>query len=83
MIRGRHRGLPVAIDRAIVLPYEFERAQDNPDPPPAIDERRSSRHSVGGVSRSVVESADDVEYRQTIAEKDRVGDNEVGKERGR
>ncbi|KAI9568878.1 cation transport protein-domain-containing protein [Boletus coccyginus] len=33
MIRGRHRGLPVAIDRAIVLPYEFERAQDNPDLP--------------------------------------------------
>jgi hypothetical protein len=23
MIRGRHRGLPVAIDRAIVLPQEF------------------------------------------------------------
>jgi hypothetical protein len=24
MIRGRHRGLPVAIDRAVVLPYEFK-----------------------------------------------------------
>lgn len=26
MIRGRHRGLPVAIDRAIMLPSEFEKA---------------------------------------------------------
>lgn len=25
MIRGRHRGLPVAIDRAIVLPHEYNR----------------------------------------------------------
>lgn len=23
MLRGRHRGLPVAIDRAILLPFEF------------------------------------------------------------
>ena len=25
MIRGRHRGLPVAIDRAIMLPREFQK----------------------------------------------------------
>lgn len=25
MLRGRHRGLPVAIDRAVMLPFEFER----------------------------------------------------------
>jgi hypothetical protein len=24
MIRGRHRGLPVAIDRAVMLPFEFK-----------------------------------------------------------
>ncbi|KAF8552943.1 TrkH-domain-containing protein [Imleria badia] len=81
MIRGRHRGLPVAIDRAIVLPYEFERAQDNPDPPPGTDERRSSRYSVGAVSHPVVGSADGVEHGQTIAEKERVSDDEVTKER--
>ena len=23
MLRGRHRGLPVAIDRAVILPFEF------------------------------------------------------------
>lgn len=28
MIRGRHRGLPVAIDRAIVLPNEYNK-EDN------------------------------------------------------
>lgn len=39
MIRGRHRGLPVAIDRAIVLPYEFQRTlEDYPDPPPGVDD---------------------------------------------
>ena len=24
MLRGRHRGLPVAIDRAVMLPFEFQ-----------------------------------------------------------
>jgi hypothetical protein len=28
MLRGRHRGLPVAIDRAIMLPHEFEKLQE-------------------------------------------------------
>ncbi|KAL5504732.1 hypothetical protein ACEPAH_7395 [Sanghuangporus vaninii] len=27
MLRGRHRGLPVAIDRAVMLPFEFKKAQ--------------------------------------------------------
>ena len=26
MLRGRHRGLPVAIDRAVMLPFEFQPA---------------------------------------------------------
>lgn len=30
MLRGRHRGLPVAIDRAVILPFEF-RNNDNFD----------------------------------------------------
>ncbi|TFK44919.1 cation transport protein-domain-containing protein [Crucibulum laeve] len=29
MIRGRHRGLPVAIDRAVMLPSEFQKNLDN------------------------------------------------------
>lgn len=51
MLRGRHRGLPVAIDRAVILPFEFRGAQDesfrNDDdetPPP----RRASRDSTYG-----------------------------------
>ena len=28
MIRGRHRALPVAIDRAIMLPHEFEKPEE-------------------------------------------------------
>ncbi|KIK97977.1 hypothetical protein PAXRUDRAFT_135185 [Paxillus rubicundulus Ve08.2h10] len=47
MIRGRHRGLPVAIDRAIILPYEFKKAEDDLDLLPGVDERRSSRYSAG------------------------------------
>ena len=31
MLRGRHRGLPVAIDRAVVLPFEFEKKCDEND----------------------------------------------------
>ncbi|KZP01526.1 TrkH-domain-containing protein [Calocera viscosa TUFC12733] len=30
MLRGRHRGLPVAIDRSLVLPYEFKNHDDHP-----------------------------------------------------
>ncbi|KAL0072467.1 hypothetical protein AAF712_000230 [Marasmius tenuissimus] len=29
MLRGRHRGLPVAIDRAVMLPQEFHKNDDN------------------------------------------------------
>ena len=28
MLRGRHRGLPVAIDRAVMLPYEYKESSD-------------------------------------------------------
>lgn len=31
MIRGRHRGLPVAIDRAVMLPAEFEKSREDED----------------------------------------------------
>lgn len=30
MLRGRHRGLPVAIDRAVMLPNEFEKSNEDP-----------------------------------------------------
>lgn len=40
MLRGRHRGLPVAIDRAVLLPHAYARfdrqaAEDNQDTAPA------------------------------------------------
>jgi len=34
MLRGRHRGLPVAIDRAILIPFEFKRDLENTDMDP-------------------------------------------------
>ena len=33
MIRGRHRGLPVALDRAVLMPSEFL-TTDSTGPPP-------------------------------------------------
>ncbi|KAG1782036.1 cation transport protein-domain-containing protein [Suillus placidus] len=44
MLRGRHRGLPVAIDRAIMLPSEFEKTNDEPPVPVTHDDRQSSPH---------------------------------------
>jgi hypothetical protein len=43
MIRGRHRGLPFSIDRAVLLPAALERFADRAD-----NRRRSS--SVGALS---------------------------------
>lgn len=38
MLRGRHRGLPVAIDRAVMLPFEFKKAEDNLSSQHAVEE---------------------------------------------
>lgn len=43
MLRGRHRGLPVAIDRAIMLP-DFEKTKDEPPVPVTDDDRQASPH---------------------------------------
>ncbi|KAI5982486.1 cation transport protein-domain-containing protein [Pisolithus albus] len=51
MLRGRHRGLPVAIDRAVMLPSEFKNTEENFDPQPAVDEKRTSHHSSNQASR--------------------------------
>ena len=48
MLRGRHRGLPVAIDRAVILPFEFREAADafSERQPDIMSQRRSSQESV-------------------------------------
>lgn len=50
MLRGRHRGLPVAIDRAVILPFEFRGVADeahNHDRDDPVDpEWRSSHGSM-------------------------------------
>ncbi|KAG1824448.1 cation transport protein-domain-containing protein [Suillus subaureus] len=45
MLRGRHRGLPVAIDRAVVFPSEFKKTNDEPPIPVTHDDGQSSPHS--------------------------------------
>lgn len=66
-----------------MLPYEFERTEDDPDPPPTVDEEQSSRYSVGGASHPVEGSTDDVQRGQTIAkERVGIGESKVSEERG-
>ncbi|OCF73744.1 potassium ion transporter [Kwoniella mangroviensis CBS 8886] len=43
MLRGKHRGLPVAIDRAVMLPKDFTAAEET-----AFEEERSRRASRRG-----------------------------------
>jgi len=50
MLRGRHRGLPVAIDRAVLLPFEFRDNQGNEDNNTAPHRRRPSVASVPTIS---------------------------------
>ncbi|KAK7057587.1 potassium transport protein [Favolaschia claudopus] len=48
MLRGRHRGLPVAIDRAVMLPFEFSASRDiDAEEQPGTEERDAGA-SVNG-----------------------------------
>ncbi|KAL4064271.1 cation transport protein-domain-containing protein [Scleroderma yunnanense] len=79
MIRGRHRGLPVAIDRAIMLPFEFkvERSPDaQVENPPSEDEMRSRpplpnglgevHHAQGNKSEDEGEKRDSNEIKSNV-----------------
>ncbi|GHJ86990.1 hypothetical protein NliqN6_3392 [Naganishia liquefaciens] len=48
MIRGRHRGLPVAIDRAVMLPKDLKVVEERPigDDPDRLARRATRRSSV-------------------------------------
>lgn len=49
MLRGRHRGLPVAIDRAIVFPTEFmDKAGEK------VKEMKTKRHVVAAAANTTV-----------------------------
>ena len=37
MLRGRHRGLPDALDRAVLLPREFKKHAEEPSHPRALE----------------------------------------------
>lgn len=44
MLRGRHRGLPAAIDRAVLLPAELWKREENGTRVTVISSRRPSSH---------------------------------------
>ncbi|KIM26890.1 hypothetical protein M408DRAFT_330271 [Serendipita vermifera MAFF 305830] len=47
MIRGRHRGLPVAIDRAIVLPHEYNKKGEEHTPDvPRLNDPESGANNI-------------------------------------
>ena len=48
MIRGRHRGLPVAIDRAVLLPGEHLAAAEEEDAQIRLDRAQNPSRGVGG-----------------------------------
>lgn len=56
MIRGRHRGLPVAIDRAVLLPSEFSEFRE--------DDLASPKHNSPTPNGHVPEASDTFELRQ-------------------
>ena len=47
MLRGRHRGLPVAIDRAVMLPFEFQSNEDTPDNETPMEEDHGGAEEQG------------------------------------
>lgn len=55
MLRGRHRGLPVALDRAVLLPHEFRRDDNvtgyNETPPQNVEEK-DTKHALGGIDEA-------------------------------
>ncbi|KAF7351072.1 Potassium transport protein [Mycena sanguinolenta] len=65
MIRGRHRGLPIAIDRAVMLPMEFAPPSDSDaQQPTAVEEDHgiSNRQAPGNASSGYDKSSDDAEW---------------------
>ncbi|KZT21063.1 hypothetical protein NEOLEDRAFT_1139908 [Neolentinus lepideus HHB14362 ss-1] len=64
MIRGRHRGLPVAIDRAVMLPFEFNsQGDENTTGEATAAETRTLRSMRSGTSmhrRSRVADPEDI-----------------------
>ena len=57
MLRGRHRGLPVAIDRSILLPFDLSREQSlslhsNPNQSQAVDDLLPRRNSISTITQA-------------------------------
>ena len=62
MLRGRHRGLPVALDRAVMLPQEFRKRVDgdhdgNSEGPPSPNTTPAEGLNPEDASNEVAESS--------------------------
>ncbi|KAI0036137.1 cation transport protein-domain-containing protein [Vararia minispora EC-137] len=65
MLRGRHRGLPVAIDRAVVLPFEFKR---DPSEVGDTEMQRVSTMTTTNVARGSIQAdGEPSEVRKRVA----------------
>ena len=60
MLRGRHRGLPVAIDRAVLIPHEYARIDNrtnniqSADKPEVVSTSQSGAGSNDPASRDKI-----------------------------
>ncbi|KAI0059918.1 hypothetical protein BV25DRAFT_1918057 [Artomyces pyxidatus] len=89
MLRGRHRGLPVAIDRAVLLPFEYRQTEDDgfdkQEMPSSPRPRRTSMRSVPTMMstarqpslRSPIEKPDPAAYRCRPLQRTLTGQDEV------
>ena len=67
MLRGRHRGLPVAIDRAVLLPQEYRKPEDPYNDHSRSFARRQSPQDPGDVSGQKRSSSEETAHRQRVA----------------
>lgn len=81
MLRGRHRGLPVAIDRAVMFPTEFKRDEDIGDP---IRSDTFTQHGTGRVDeKSLNGESFDLRQRSSVRplEKEEENDSDLNTRR--
>lgn len=56
MLRGRHRGLPAAIDKAVMLPLDFDKEEEENDE--SEDEGDDARSGLRGASGGSLRGAE-------------------------
>lgn len=67
MIRGRHRGLPVAVDRAIMFPHEYRRPGEEDEDDDEIVDESVVGDDLGSLRSRKSTSVEDIRRRRSAA----------------